>query len=96
MQWVPARGGPEQEQRVDVSHGLAQIHRQVLCRTPAQAVENLGRHRGPHHAHGHDRPEAMPARKNGIGTREGDLTAGVFRVQPDTIQQLTEIRINIR
>ena len=47
MQWVSARGGPEQEQRVDVSHGLAQIHRQVLFRTPAQAVENLGCHRRP-------------------------------------------------
>ena len=38
----------------------------------------------------------MPARKNGIRTRETDLTTGVFRVQPDTAQQLTEIRMNIR
>jgi hypothetical protein len=37
----------------------------------------------------------MPARKYGIGTRESDLTAGVFRVQPDTTQQFTEIRVNI-
>jgi hypothetical protein len=96
VQWVPARGGPEQEQRVDVCHRLAQIHRQVLRRTPAQTVENLGRHRRGHHAHGHDRAKAVPARKNGIGTRESDVTTGVFRGQPDAAQQCTKIRIYIR
>jgi hypothetical protein len=39
--------------------------------------------------------KAMPARKNGIRTREIDVATGVCQVQPDTTQQLTEIRVHI-